>query len=46
MIDFEKGKISNISKLILNSFNRLPADINEKSQGRYFRYENFLVDPI
>ena len=41
MIDFEKGKISNISKLILNSFNRLPADINEKSQGRYFRYRKF-----
>ena len=41
MIDFEKGKISNISKLIINSFNRLPADINEKSQGRYFRYRKF-----
>ena len=41
MIDFEKGKISNINKLIINSFNRLPADINEKSQGRYFRYRKF-----
>lgn len=41
MIDFEKGKISNISKLIINSFNRLPADTNEKSQGKYFRYRKF-----
>ena len=42
MIDFEKGKISNISKLILNSFNRLPADINENLKVGILDIENFL----
>ena len=41
MIDFEKGKISKISKRVINSFNKLPPDTNEKSQGKYFRYRKF-----
>ena len=41
MIDFEKGKIPNIQKTVIDSFNKLPPDTNEKSQGKYFRYRKF-----
>ena len=41
MIEFEKGKITKISKIIINSFNKLPHDPYEKSKGHYFRYRKF-----
>ena len=41
MIDFAKGNIKNISKILKSSFERLPADTNEKSKGYYFRYRRF-----
>jgi hypothetical protein len=41
MIDFVKGKIGKIGKKLKRSFEKLPADKNEKSKGYYFRFRRF-----
>lgn len=37
-IDFIKGKVNTIDSEIINSFNDLQADINNKHKGFYYRY--------
>ena len=41
MIDFVKGKVGKIKKKLKKSFEKLPADTNEKSKGYYFRFRRF-----
>jgi len=39
--DFIKGKINKINLKIVNSFNKLPPDKNDKSKGYFFRFRKF-----